>query len=226
MKKNTKKAVLHNILTFCLLLAIVGTYSMTASAMPENKSLMAELIVSGKTAINGGASATVDGEPAYSGRTFFSSGTIATAKDTSATVKLGKLGFINLSPDSNLSLNFSENKISGTLSAGQIKVFNTEGVEVNIQTPDGLISNRAQQTAVFSVDVQAGTTNVSAESGAVYMNNGTTVVPVKAQTDDSTRDSVSALAPLIVFGGAVAAAIIYIAVKQGNNNGAFISPTR
>ena len=228
MKKNTNATWLRHTLTFCLMLAVFSTYTMTASAMPDNKSLMGELIVSGSNANGNDVSATINGELAYSGRTFFSSGTIATNKDTSATVKLGKLGFINLSPNSNLSLSFSENKISGTLSAGQIKVFNSEGVEVNIQTPDSLISNEARQKGVFSVDVQAGTTNAFAETGAVYMNNGTTVVPVKTAQDDDKDDngSVSSLAPLIVFGAAVAAAIIYVAVKDGDNNGAFISPTR
>ncbi len=228
MKKNTNAAWLRHALTFCLMLAVFSTYIMTASAMPDNKSLMGELIVSGHNVNGSGGSATINGEAAFSGRTFFSSGVIATAENTSATIKLGKLGFINLTPNSNLSLNFSENKISGTLSAGQIKVFNNEGVEVNIQTPDSLISNEAQQKGIFSVDVQSGATKAFAETGAVYMNNGTTVVPVNAAQDDSdnTKDGNSALAPLIVFGGAVAAAIIYIAVKDGNNDNAFISPVR
>ncbi len=113
------------------------------------------------------------------------------------------------------------------MSAGQIKVFNGEGVEVNIQTPDSLISNEAQQKGVFSVDVQDGATKAFAETGAVYMNNGTTTVPLKAaQDDDNDTDGNSSLAPLIIFVGAVAAAIVYVAVKDGNDDGAFISPRR
>lgn len=227
MKKNTNATWLRHTLTFCLMLAVFSTYTMTASAMPDNKPLMGELIVSGHNANDNGLSATINGEPAFSGRTFFSSGTITTAENISATIKLGKLGFINLTPNSNLSLSFSENKISGTLSAGQIKVFNNEGVEVNIQTPDSLISNEAQQKGVFSVDVQSGTTNAFAETGAVYMNNGTTTVPVKAaQDDDDAKNGNSALGPIIILVGAVAAAIVYIAVKDGNDDGAFISPRR
>lgn len=225
MKKNTNATWLRHTLTFCLMLAVFSTYTMTASALPDNKSLMGELIISGHNANDNGVSATINGEPAFSGRTFFSSGTIATAENVSATIKLGKLGFINLTPNSNLSLSFSENKISGTLSAGQIKVFNNEGVEVNIQTPDSLVSNEAQQKGVFSVDVQSGTTNAFAETGAVYVNNGTTVVKA-AQDDDNDADGNSPLAPLIIFGGAVAAAIIYVAIKDDNNDGAFISPVR
>ena len=226
MKKIKNATWLRHTLTFCLMLAVFSTYTMTASAMPDNKALMGELIVSGSNA-NNNASATINGEPAYSGRTFFSSSTIATPENTSATIKLGKLGFISLTPNSNLSLSFSENKISGNLSAGQVKVFNTEGVEVNIQTPDSLISNEAQQSSVFNIDLQGGTTNVTAETGTVFNNNGTTVVSVKpAQDDDATADGNSPIVPVAILGGFVAAAMIYVAVKDGNDDGAFISPRR
>ena len=228
MNKHTTAVWLRHTLTFCLMLAVFSTYTMTAAAASDNKSLMGELIVSGHNLTGTKASATINGEQAFSGRTFFSAGTIATPEDASATVKLGKLGFINLSPNSNLSLNFSENKISGTLTAGQIKVFNNEGVEVNIQTPDSLISNEAQQKGIFSVDIQDGTTKAFAENGSsVLLNNGTTVVPVNAPQDSTTAsDGNSPLVPLIVLGAIVAGVVIYIAAKDDDNSGAFVSPTR
>jgi len=227
MKKNTNATRLRHTLTFCLMLAVFSTYTMTASALPENKSLMGELIVSGHNVNGNGVLATINGERAYSGRTFFSSGTIATSDNTSATIKLGKLGFINLMPNSNLSLSFSENKISGMLSAGQIKVFNNDGVEVNIQTADSLISNEAQQKGIFTVDVQAGMTKALSENGLVYVNNGKTVVPVKAAQDDTTDTSGnSPLVPIIVFSAIVAVAVIYVVTKDGSDDGAFISPRR
>ena len=206
------------------MLAVFSAYTMTASALPDNKPLMGELIVSGHAA---GASATVNGEPAMSGYTFFSAGTIATSNDTSATVKLGKLGYINLMPNSNLSLSFSENKISGTLTTGQIKVFNNEGVEVNIQTPDSLVSNEAQQKGIFTVDIQAGTTTAISENGSsVLLNNGKTVVPAQTAQGSTAADSNSPLVPLIVLGAVVAVAVIYISTHDGTNTGAFVSPTR
>ena len=50
-----------------------------------------------------------------------------------STVKLGKLGYITMSPNTTLSLSFDEKTISGNLSAGSINVFNADGVEVKIQ---------------------------------------------------------------------------------------------
>ncbi len=224
MKKDT--TWLSHLLTFCLMLAVFSTYTMTAAAMPDNKSLMGELIVSGHSVDANGVSATINGEPAYSGRTFFSAGTIATADNTSATVKLGKLGFITLTPNSNLSLSFSENKISGTLSAGQIKIYNNEGVEVNIQTPGSLVSNEAQQKGVFTVDLQTGTTKVVADSGAVYVNDGQTSVPAQTSQTATTTYKNSPLVPLAIFGGVVAAVAIYVATNDGNDSGSFVSPVR
>ncbi|MGI8640654.1 MAG: hypothetical protein ACR2MG_12010 [Pyrinomonadaceae bacterium] len=227
MKKNTNATRLRHTLTFCLMLAVFSTYTMTASALPENKSLMGELIVSGHNVNGNEVLATINGERAYSGRTFFSSGAIATSDNTSATVKLGKLGYINLTPNSNLSLSFSENKISGMLSAGQIKVFNNDGVEVNIQTADSLVSNEAQQKGVFTIDVRAGMTKTASENGLVYVNNGKTVVPVKAAQDDKNdTDGNSPLVPIIVFSAIVAVAVIYVVTKNGNDDRAFISPRR
>ncbi|MGI8789078.1 MAG: hypothetical protein ACR2HG_15160 [Pyrinomonadaceae bacterium] len=131
MNKNFYANGLRNITAACLALVIFTTTSMIALASPAgDKSLMGELTVSGQGA---NASVLLNGEAAFTGRTFFSNSTIATTEDTTSTVKLGKLGYINLSPNTTLSLSFDEKTISGTLEAGQIKVFNADGVDVKIQ---------------------------------------------------------------------------------------------
>ena len=126
-----KMLVLRSI-TFCLMLSIFISSSMFALAKSENKSLAGEITISGQNFNGGESSVTLNGENVFSGRTFFSSGVIAT-NNAAATVRLGKLGYLNLTPNSVLSLNFSENNISGLLSAGEVEVFNTEGVKVNIE---------------------------------------------------------------------------------------------
>lgn len=224
MKKN--KTIGHrNIIAFCLTLAVFVSSSMVALAAPEKKSLMGELIVSGPGSNGEQVFATLNGERAFSGRTFFSSGTISTPDETTTTVKLGKLGFINLSPNSDLSLSFTENSISGTLSAGQINVFNSEGVDVNIKTPDAALTNENGQSGNFTVDVRSGLTKAAADSGKVYLNNGKTVTPVQTgQKDDDANDGNSALGPIIVFSAIVAVAVIY--VLRRNNDDNVVSPLR
>ncbi len=225
MKENSKTVYFRNIIACCLMFAVFAASSMVALASPETKSAAGELIVSGNNA-NGAPYAMLNGERAFSGRTFFSSGTVATTEDNNATVKLGKLGSVNLAPNSILSLSFGDNKISGNLIAGQVKVFSSEGVEVKIQTPDQIVAGDASQNNVFTVDVLAGTTNTSAEVGSVHTNNGNAIVPAQTTSDDGN----SYVGPLIVFGAIVAvAAILVIRHNNNDNTGsgfAVISPTR
>ncbi len=82
---------------------------------------------------NSESSVQLDGENALSGRTVFSGSVITTSENATATVRLGKFGYLNLSPNSVLHLSFDENSISGTLSAGEVEVFNNENVKVNIE---------------------------------------------------------------------------------------------
>ena len=228
MKVNSNTVCLRNIVACCLMFVVFVTSSMVALALPENKSAMGELIVSGNNTGGNAPFAMLNGERAFSGRTFFSSSTIATTEDTNAIVKLGKLGSINLTPNSILSLSFGDNKISGNLIAGQVKVFSSEGVEVKIQTANQAVVNDANQNNVFTVDIQTGTTNATAETGAVRLDNGEAVVPANSrqQTDDTNGNSY--VVPLIVFAGIVATAFIYAATNGGdNNNGRIVtSPTR
>ena len=126
---------LRNITAACLAMVIFTTSSMIALAgTDKNKSLMGEITVSGQSANGNAPFVLLNGEQALTGRTFFSGGTISTPESVSSTVKLGKLGYISLEPNTTLSLSFDEKAISGTISAGNINVFNAEGVDVNIQS--------------------------------------------------------------------------------------------
>ncbi|HLM01786.1 MAG TPA: hypothetical protein VK400_12080, partial [Pyrinomonadaceae bacterium] len=118
MTNKRKASGLKRMTTFGLMLAVFISSTMFVFAAPDSKALAGEIIISGsdeKSAV------MLNGERTYNGRTFFSSGAIATAETSSAVVNLGKLGRINLAPNSNLSLSFAENQISGKLSSGQIK---------------------------------------------------------------------------------------------------------
>ena len=131
MMRNTKASWLRNITAFCLMLTVLVGSSSVALAKVEN-SLAGEIVVTGNNTNGEQPFVLLNGERALSGRTFFSSGLITT-ENSGATIKLEKLGYINLSPNSVLSLTFSENTISGKLTAGNIEVFNNDGVAVNIE---------------------------------------------------------------------------------------------
>lgn len=144
--KITKTFWLRNAVAFCLTVAIFTSSSMIALAKTGNSSLAGELIISGHTLNNFDSSVMLNGENALSGRTVFSGSQITTPENSTATIKLGKLGYLTLSPNSALNLNFDETSISGTLSAGDIKVFNSEGVAVNIERTGTAVKTGQTQT--------------------------------------------------------------------------------
>lgn len=222
MTSKKKASGLKLVTTFGLMLAVFISSTMFVLAAPDSKALAGEIIISGsgeKSAV------TLNGERTYSGRTFFSSGVIATPETSSAVVNLGKLGRINLAPNSVLSLSFTENNISGKLSSGQIKVFTNEGVAVNIETADNVVTNDAVKGGVFTINVKSGVTQAVAESGSVSLLKSVQPNPQQTPSDDDDDDN-SILVPVLVFAGIVGAAAIYTFTRDGEELQFIVSPNR
>jgi hypothetical protein len=139
----------------------------------------------------------LNGENAFTGRTFFSNGTITTSEAVTSTVKLGKLGYVTLSPNTTLTLSFDEKTISGTLSAGNAQVFNAEGVNVNIQK----LGNAT--TSVAPMNQTQDDTD-----------------------DDEGFFGGSAVGPVLVFAGIVAVAVILVVTNDDDDDDLVISPVR
>lgn len=215
---------LKRVTTFGLMVAVFisSTMFVLAASSPDNKALAGEIIVSGSSEKS---AVTLNGERVYSGRTFFSTGVVATPETGSAVINLGKLGRINVAPNSQLSLSFTPNSISGTLSAGQIKVFSSEGVSVNIATADNVVTNDANQSGVFTVNVQAGATQAVAESGSISLKNGQQQQTQQTQTNNDDDDN-SILVPVLVFAGIVGAAAVYTFTREGEELKFIVSPNR
>ncbi len=206
MRKNFYTLWLRNITSACLAMVIFTTSSMIAlAATPENKSLMGEITVSGQSINSNAPTVTLNGEPVMTGRTFFSAGTITTPENINSTIRIGKLGYVTLAPNTSLSLSFDENAITGTLSAGQIKVSNAEGVNVKIQTNAGLVTNESNLAGSFTVNAEQTTQQDDADDDA---------------------DGNSALGPILVFSGIVAAAVILVLVNRDEEDDLVVSRVR
>lgn len=226
----SKTKFLRSLTAASLAATVFATSSMLALAAP-GKAEMGELIVSGGSAV------TINGEAANSGRTVFSSNTIATTADAGATVNLGKLGQIELAPNSTMSLTFDGNSISGALLNGRVKVSGANDIAASIHTKTGLVIAESNQTKNFTVSFDGAKTNVVSEAGVVTLTeNGNAVKVGQQQTDDDDDsesgffNSGSSVIYAIVF-GAAAAAIIYVAVDDSNEvnlsgGSTPVSPTR
>ncbi len=102
-------------LSMCLVVATIATYSMVALAGSER--VAGELLITGKNSNGESPYVKVNGEAAQNGRSIFSSSIIATPENADAVINLGKLGKIELAPNSTMTLTFDENGINGDLIA-------------------------------------------------------------------------------------------------------------
>ncbi|MBA3334973.1 MAG: hypothetical protein H0T08_05105 [Acidobacteria bacterium] len=198
------KLWIRKALSMCLVVATIATYSMVSLANSER--IAGELLVSGKN-INGQAPfVTINSEAAQSGRSVFSSSTIATPENASAIINLGKAGKIELAPNTILTLTFNEKAISGDLVSGRVTVLSA-GENVAIKTVGGKIAQLA-----------------AGESATA--SNQTT----QDDDDDDDGGGSGALLWALVLGGAAVG--IIIAARTDNNRIALggstnvISPTR
>jgi len=237
----TSRTWSRNSIALAVAIAVLSVYSMVALASPGAQTKMSgELSASGQV--------TVNGQAAISGATVFSDSTITTAANSTATVSLGKLGRVELMPNTSVRLSFSAGNISATLDAGRLQVNTLAGVSAIVTTKDGAAVADAAQAANFMVDVECGDTRVNSQGGAVELRAGSKTVAVAAGSTETAGTpqpgtrctrlaapgmaglSGGALAALLLAaGGAVAAAIIASTSDNDFNfggNPVVISPSR
>lgn len=197
------KLWIRKALSLCLVVATMATSSMVTLANSEK--VAGELLISGANSGSATSFVKVNGEAAQNGRTIFSSSTIVTPENAGAVINLSKLGQVELSAGTTLTLSFNENGINGDLLAGRVTVLDATSV-VNIKTLDGTVNLKAGESAVATTG--------------------------KAQDDDdAVSDGGSGwIIWAVVLGGAAAG--IVIAATSNNNRIALggtstvISPTR
>jgi hypothetical protein len=81
------------------------------------------------------ADVQINGASAISGATVFSDSTVTTAKGSSAVVSLGKLGRVEVLPESSMKLNFGDSSISvSMLESGRVRVSSSSGVSAAATT--------------------------------------------------------------------------------------------
>ncbi len=212
--------------------AVLSVSSMLTLATPGARS--GELSVSGEV--------TVNGQKAISGGTIFSDSVIVTAKDSNATVSLGKLGRVELLANTSVKLSFADNSIQGLLDSGRARVSTPAGVSVSLTTKDGSVLVDGSQATSFTASTENGNTTVATEAGLAELRSGATVTRIaagesgvagtpQAKPDDSDHKlSGGALAALLLAtGGAIAAIILVSRHKNDLNFGGtviVVSPTK
>jgi hypothetical protein len=214
-------------LAIAVMMTVGSFYSLvTTSALAQTAKAAGELSVSGGVTINGA--------PAISGATVFSESKVKTTTNGAATINLGKLGRVQLGPESEMTLSFTEGKIGGNLSAGRATVTAPTGVAIAVATAEGVATADGKTAATLTVDVTCGNTRVAASRSDAKVTSGNKVEHVAAGSEVSVGQaqaprcarlstagqsqglSAGAIAALIIagVGGAVAG---IVAASQSDN---------
>jgi hypothetical protein len=177
-------------LSLSLLLTMISATSMFALAASTKP--IGELIVTGGN--SDGASVTVNGEPAKSGRTVFASSTITTPDGVTVVLNMGKAGKIELAPNTTFSIDGDGNVAQGNLTAGNVSVLNgTQGISVKTLSGDTVTLNAGETASANS-----STSSKAAKPGpggldwwywAAIIGGATAVVIIIATSDDDNPTS-------------------------------------
>lgn len=164
-------------LLLCLVIAILtvpATVALTRT-QPQSAGPSGTLTVVGEVKVNGAN--------AISGATVFSDSTVTTAKGSSAVVSLGKLGRVEVMPESTMKLSFDNSSITtGMLSAGRVRFSSSAGIAATAETANGKVVATGREENKFTVDTRCGSTFVATEVGTVEVH-GRVVTTVPAGSD-------------------------------------------
>jgi len=165
-------------------IVVVGSNTFQASQKAQGKFLQ----------IDGNVS--VNGTSAVSGATVFSDSTITTAARSSAVVSLGKLGRVEVLPQSTMKLIFGDESVSvGMLDQGRVRISSSSNVTAKVSTRNGEVISTGNQRNEFIVDTSCGNTFVSVKKGTVELRAGSTVKQIAAGNQDSAGTATPGCTP-------------------------------
>ena len=171
----TAKSALFALVVFTVSLMVAAANVPPQAAETRGGKL---LQVEGQVSINGTA--------ATAGATINSDSTITTAARSSAVVSLGKLGRVEVLPDSTMILSFGDaGVLVRMLDQGRVRISSSSNVTAKASTKDGEIVSIGNQRNEFVVDTSCGNTFVAVKKGTVELRAGSTVKQIAAGNQDS-----------------------------------------
>ncbi len=160
MKRNARSVKLFTL----ILLGII----LMGSSITARQQLLGQLTIESNSATS---FIKMNGETTISGSTILPATEIVTPGESSAKISFGKVGQIELAPDSKMNLNFSETTISSVLTSGQLTMAAAPNIGITIQTADGVVTNSDQsKNSVITVDFVNGKTRVKTQLGTAVFN--------------------------------------------------------
>lgn len=196
------------------LYAVILAVTLTFSSIPQNAQRVAgDLWLTGAV--------TMNGTSVTSGITVFNNSQVKTARGSSATVNLGKLGRIKLEPESEMVLQFANGLIGGNQLAGLAAISANKGIKSRVSTPHVLVEADGADVGLVSVDVKPeytcvvvnrGNFRLTANQKISYLSQGQALSFDTRGLEKVSRceglKSASLAKPLAIVGGVSAATLI------------------
>jgi len=168
-----RPAKLQRVLSVSLMITVSSLYCLVPGTYAQTGSRASgELTVSGRVMINGTA--------AISGATIFSDTSIKTSANSGAIVDIARVGRLELGPESEMLIRFSNGTLGGNLAAGQVVASTPQGVNVSIATREGTAVADGREASVMTVDVTCGNTRVYSTRGEARVSSGSKLQSVAA----------------------------------------------
>jgi hypothetical protein len=140
----------------------------------------------------------VNGTSAISGATVSSDSAITTARDSSAIVSLGKLGRIEIAPETSVKLSYTNSSVTlkmsdsaapaeaaVTQSRSLIVLITAAGTSATVITDDGQVLIDNTKKNEITIDTSCGDTVVSVKKGSVELRAGTVFKQIAAGKQDT-----------------------------------------
>jgi hypothetical protein len=164
-------------------LVAIGVRAQTRQA-PEGKILQ----VKGTVQVNG--------TNAVAGAPIASDSAITTGQNSSAVVSLGKLGRVEVLPDTTMKLQFADASVSvEMLDAGRVRISSSSNVSASVKTKDGMVVSTGNQRNEYVVDTKCGNTFVAVAKGRVELRAGSTVKQIAAGGQDTAGTATPGCTP-------------------------------
>lgn len=167
-------AVIRKALSIALMVTLGSSYSLVTSTA------FAQVITKQVGFLSARGTVSLNGITAASGATVFGGSEIKTGTNSSASISLGKLGQVDLSSDSDLTLRLENGVIGGHLQSGRATISAPVGIIVNVTTADGVAVADGKQASVLTVDVTNGNTKVSSARSDAKVTTGDKVELIAA----------------------------------------------
>ncbi|HEV7858415.1 MAG TPA: hypothetical protein VGO91_07280 [Pyrinomonadaceae bacterium] len=184
-------------------------------ASTPNNSKGATALVSGKLATRSGGLIKLNGNDVGPGTTILSGAQIQTPAEIGATVQLGKLGKVDLAPETSLTLSFSQSNVDVKLDSGYVVLTTMKGIDGTLTTPNGVVSKSdpAKASTLVGQDDDNKDKNKKKKGGVIPPGGDVTGGGILGAIGTHAAEVFG----LIVLGGAITAALIDTQHDRGLN---------